>query len=101
MPHSPSAYQEVPFFAGLPLQPQAVHTDLLWTSPEEVSGINKQEVGGNISTHDLSTIQQFDALHLSAERGGLYGYIKDCVQVRMCGTEAFSSVREHVYVDDL
>lgn len=30
-----------------------------------------REVAGRISTRDLSTIQQFEALHLSAERGGL------------------------------
>lgn len=69
MPRSPSVYQEVPFSSELLPQPLAAHTDLLWTNPEEVCQIIKQEVAGTICTRDLSTIQQFDALHLSAERG--------------------------------
>lgn len=60
-PRSPSAYREVPFFSELQQRPLAARTDLLWTNPEEVSEINKQEVAG--STRDLSTIQQFEALH--------------------------------------
>lgn len=84
-PHSLSADQEAPFSSELPPQRLAAHTDLLWTSPEEVSGINKQEVTGKFSTRDSSTIQQFEALHLRAERGGLRGRI---VFVRAC-TGAF------------
>lgn len=73
-PRSPSACREVPFSSELLPQPLAAHTDLLWTNPEEVSEINKQEVAGRVSAIDLSTIQQFEALHLSAERGGgLFG----------------------------
>ena len=82
--HSPLIYREAPFFSELQLQPLAAHTDLLWTNPEEVSQINKQEGAGGMT--DLSTIQQFEALHLNAERGGLYGWIvhkclEDCVWV--------------------
>lgn len=75
MPRSPSVYREVPFSFELLLQPRAAHTDLLLTNPEEVSGINKHDVAGRIRMRDLSTIQQFEALHLNAERGGLYGWI--------------------------
>lgn len=81
-PRSPSVYREVPFSSELPLQPPVAHTDLLWTNPEEVGHINKQEVAGRISTRDLSTIQQFEALHLSARTGGLYGWFG--VGVRGC-----------------
>lgn len=72
---SPAVYQVVPFSSGLLLQPPAARTDLLWTNPEEVGGIIKQEVGGRVKIKDLSTIQQFEALHLSAERESLYGWI--------------------------
>lgn len=47
-PRSPSVYREVPSSSELPLQRPAAHTDLLWTNPEEVSEINKQEVAGRI-----------------------------------------------------
>lgn len=91
MPRSPSAYQEVPFSSELPPQPLAAHTDLLWTSPEGVSGINKQRVTGRFSTRDLSTIQQFEALHLRAERGGplwvdcVCACLEECVCVGVLG----------------
>lgn len=91
-PRSPSVYREVPFSSELPLQPLAAHTDLLWTNPEEVSGINKHEVAGRISTRDLSTIQQFEALHLSAERGGAF-------MGGLC-LIAWRSVRAWVYVGE-
>lgn len=68
-----------------------------------MSQINKQEGAGRISTTDLSTIQQFEALHLSAERGGLYGWIgHECLEDRawVYVGRGFFSASECVYVDE-
>lgn len=38
--------------------------------------MNREEAG-RISSRDLSTIQQFEALHLSAERGGVVSWASE------------------------
>lgn len=85
MLHSPSVGRAVPFSSEPPLRLQAARTDLLWTSPEEVSGINKREVAARINVTDVSTIQQFVAL-LSAEQGDL----KECLCVCVWGRGGIS-----------
>ncbi len=48
-PRSPSVCREAPFSSELQLQQLAAHTDLLWTNPEEVSWVNKQEVAAGLA----------------------------------------------------
>lgn len=59
--------------------------------------VNEQEVAvGRVSKRDLSAIQQFEALHLSAESGGLSLGLPGC----MCVGGEGRGGRERVHVDE-